>query len=161
MNEFVAAIAGAIVGGIIAWLVGGQQIRATRKETRRHAMAEAVNDLWLAADRLWESTQNAAWVVFEMQAQRSAMQMPISPELDPMRREALAEKAGASARARHAIARLRLAKAAPELVAKAEYLVERSAKFELSLEDTTDATNKAARASALADFEEAAGSILT
>ena len=161
MSEVVAAIAGAIVGGLIALLIAGQQIRATRMETRRQALSGAVNDLWVAADRLWEGTQEAAWVVFEIQAQRAAMQTPISPELDPMRRRALADQAAANAQARHSIARLRLAKATPDLISKADHLVKRSATFRLSVEDTTDAENRDARASALADFEKVAGPHLT
>lgn len=164
VNELVAAISGAIVGaivgGIIAWLVGGQQIRAARKENLRLAIANAVNDLWLSADRLWESTQSAAWVVFEIQAQRTANQLPLSPELEPLRRGALAEKETAKAQARHAIARLRLLKVTSSLISKAEYLMERSGKFNLSVEDTADTENTRARAAALADFEELAGSLL-
>lgn len=164
MNELVAAVAGAmvgaIVGGIIAWLVGGQQIRAAQRENLRLAIANAVNDLWLSADRLWESTQAAAWVVFEIQAQRAANQLPLSPELEPLRRGALAEKETAKAQARHAIARLRLLNVTSDLVSKAEYLMDRSGKFKLSVEDTTDTEDTQARAAALADFEESAGSLL-
>jgi hypothetical protein len=163
MNELVAAIvgaiAGALVGGIGAWLVGGQQIRAARKENLRLGIASAVNDLWLAADRLWSSTQKAAWVVFEIQAQRAA-KMTLSPELEPRRLEALSEKELSEAQGRHAVARLRILNARHDLVSKAEQLMERSGRFEVSVEDTANSENTQARAAALAGFEAVAGSLL-
>lgn len=153
MSEVVAAILGAIVGGLVAWLIAGQQIRANRREAHRRDLGEAVNNLWIAADRLWESTQDAAWVVFEIQAQRAARQTPISPELEPRRQQALSEKAKARAEARHAIASMRLLRAPIDLITKAEHLAECSGSFRVGVEDIGDPESTSARSAALAEYE--------
>ena len=160
LSGLLGAVIGGFMGGIVALVAVGRQIKADHGIQQRDELRAIIAQFWRACDALWSAQQDLGWAIVEIQINRGVENGGALEHNHKARQEALQAIGHARKDAREAMALLRLLY--PKLVPPAEALVSTSGQF-TPRPDAGDMGEgfEAKRQAALDNFETTARAALT